>query len=83
MPQGVRSLVNSFKEELKMHGAHGFHGLQRKFRIMDDNGNNRLSLGEFKKGVKELGLQLSDSEIRQIFGHFDVEGQGGCRFFFF
>ena len=40
---------------LVAHGAHGFIGLQRKFRIMDDDGTKQLSMAEFKKGIKELG----------------------------
>lgn len=80
MPHGVKALVDAFKTELKSHGAHGFHGLQRKFRIMDDDGNNRLSLGEFKKGIKELSLIFTDSEIRQMFNYFDYLDQGEIDF---
>ena len=47
---------------------------------MDDDGNNRLSLGEFKKGIKELSLIFTDSEIRQMFNYFDYLDQGEIDF---
>ena len=80
MPYGVKSLVLRMKTELKQHGAKGFHGLQRKFRIMDDDNSGNLNLGEFKKGLKELGLNLVDSEIRAIFDHFDFGNTGSIAF---
>jgi Ca2+-binding EF-hand superfamily protein len=80
MPYGVSSLMTNMKEQLKSHGAHGFHGIQRKFKIMDDNGNGKLSLGEFKKGLKELNLEFTDSELRAMFGHFDFHHVGEITF---
>eukprot|EP01035_Chromulina_nebulosa_P056039 gene56039-76810_t len=35
---GVESIISKFKEAMKSHGANGFIGLQRKFRIIDDDG---------------------------------------------
>ena len=32
--------------QLKSRGAHGIHGLGRKFRIMDDDGSKSLSMAE-------------------------------------
>ncbi len=34
-------------------------GLQRKFRIIDDDGDGWLSIGEFNKALKECGLKFS------------------------
>ena len=76
MPYGISNLVRQMQVQLKDHGAHGFHGLQRKFRIMDDDGNGTLSLGEFKKGVKELALEFTDGELRRLFDHFDSRRTG-------
>ncbi len=71
MPHGVTMLVKKMKTALRSHGARGFHGLQRKFRIMDDNNDGKLSLGEFRKGIEELGLDVTGSDVRLMFNHFD------------
>ena len=80
MPYGILSLMKQMRNELKEHGCHGFHGIQRKFRIMDDDGNGTLSLGEFKKGVKELGMAVTDGELRRVFDHFDKQRTGSIGF---
>lgn len=43
---------------------------------MDEDGNKNLSLEEFKVGLEETGLELSDDEINDIFQKFDVNGDG-------
>eukprot|EP00600_Ochromonadales_sp_CCMP1393_P004170 CAMPEP_0174994586 /NCGR_PEP_ID=MMETSP0004_2-20121128/23709_1 /TAXON_ID=420556 /ORGANISM="Ochromonas sp., Strain CCMP1393" /LENGTH=223 /DNA_ID=CAMNT_0016248821 /DNA_START=12 /DNA_END=679 /DNA_ORIENTATION=- len=77
---GIRMLVDRIKKEMVARGARGFIGLQRKFRIMDDDGSKTLCLSEFKKGMKEMNLGLSDSEIRMLFEHFDADGNGTIDF---
>ena len=76
MSHGVKALVKKLKQALCDHGARGFHGLQRKFRILDDDNNGKLSQGEFKKGINELGLAIAESEIRLLFNHFDFQNYG-------
>jgi hypothetical protein len=61
----LSQLLADLKSQLARRGARGIVGLQRKFRIMDDNGNQALSYGEFKKAIKECGLSVSD-EVRVI-----------------
>ena len=70
---GVRVLIDKFKAELSNRGAHGFIGLQRKFRIMDDDGSKSLSMAEFKKGMKEMNINMTEAELRVLFDHFDVD----------
>jgi Ca2+-binding EF-hand superfamily protein len=55
-------LLNALRAELAKRGTHGMVGLQRKFRIIDDNGDGQLNIGEFKKAMNECGLNLS-SEV--------------------
>ena len=43
---------------------------------MDDDGDGKLTLSEFKKGLRDLSLDFTDGEVRQIFGHFDYEHMG-------
>ena len=77
---GVQVIIARVKTSLKAHGAHGFVGLQRKFRIMDDDNDRGISLSEFKKGMKELKMDLSESELRLLFDYFDFDGSSRIDF---
>jgi len=65
-------LVKKIKAALASRGARGFIGLQRKFRIMDDDDSKSLNLGEFKKGLIESGLEFGDKDMRRLFECFDA-----------
>ena len=45
----VRKLVGIFRERIKGRGARGMVGIQRLFKIMDDDGSRSLSEAEFTK----------------------------------
>jgi Ca2+-binding EF-hand superfamily protein len=77
---GVSQLVDQLREQLKARGARGFVGLQRKFRIMDDDGNGSLNLVEFKKAMKECALNLTDLQVSQLFQYFDRDRSGTIDF---
>ncbi|XP_066138417.1 calcyphosin-like protein [Euwallacea fornicatus] len=57
-------------------GANGILGLGRMFRRMDDDGNKKLNLEEFTHGLREMGLEITDEEIRELFTKFDTDGGG-------
>ena len=63
----LKAILEDLKIQLRQRGAKGFIGLQRKFRIMDDNGDQALSYLEFKKGMKECALNLTD-EVQIVIG---------------
>ena len=78
---GNAMLVKQIKAALASRGARGFIGLQRKFRIMDDDGSKSLDLGEFKKGLKESGFSdIPDQDLRRLFECFDADGNGTVDF---
>jgi Ca2+-binding EF-hand superfamily protein len=54
--------------------------MQRKFRIMDDDGSKALSMTEFKKAMNEMALNLSDKQVRQLFDYFDSDSNGSIDF---
>lgn len=77
---GLQAVIEKLKQMLKSRGAHGIIGLARAFRLMDDDGNRVLSLGEFIKAIRECKLELSDREIRLLFEHFDTDHNGSIDF---
>lgn len=77
---GIKMLVQRIKDAMKKRGAHGFIGVQRLFRIMDDDGNKKLCLSEFKKGIREMNIDIGEPDVRKLFEHFDADGTGGINF---
>lgn len=77
---GIKMIINKIKAEMKKRGSSGFAGMQRRFRIMDDDGSKSLNLAEFKKAMKELKVDLADSDLRMLFEHFDRDSSGSITF---
>ena len=77
---GLQMIINRLKKEMKSRGASGFIGMQRKFRIIDDDDSKSLCLAEFKKALLEMKLDLTNSEIRMLFGYFDSDQNGSIDF---
>ena len=46
----------------------------RIFRRMDSDGNKNLDYEEFVKGVKDIGLELTDDQHKELFLKFDRDG---------
>ena len=74
-PPGVRHLIDKILYTMKSHGSHGFVSLQRKLRLLDDDGSKQLSVGDFKKSLKTLSIPLTDSEVRILFDYFNTTGK--------
>lgn len=43
---------------------------------MDDDGNKKLNLEEFTKGLEETGLEMSEDDINDVFQKFDTDSDG-------
>lgn len=76
IPKGFESVFNKFKKQLVSRGAKGVVGIQREFRIMDEDNSRTLTLGEFKKGCLGFGLKLQDSEVVRLFNGIDRDRNG-------
>jgi calcyphosin len=71
MNPAVAYIVKKLKKQLVAQGGTGYHALQRRFRIMDDDNSRTINYAEFKKGITELGLRdIANSEVRELFSHF-------------
>lgn len=57
-------------------GANGILTLGRLFRNMDDNRSGDLCKDEFRKGIRDIGFQLTEQELESLFATFDKDGSG-------
>jgi len=57
-------------------GARGIIGLQRVFKIMDDDGSHSLSPYEFEKAIKDFKIGISEANIPVVFNAFDTNHDG-------
>ena len=46
------------------------------FRRMDDDGSKALGYEEFKKGVRETGLEMEEEGYMEMFQNFDKDSSG-------
>jgi hypothetical protein len=76
----VADLMERLRANLIGRGAAGIIGIQRKFRIIDDDNSKSLNLGEFTKALRETGLNFSSEEILLLFKYFDVDRNGSIDF---
>ncbi|CAF4082028.1 unnamed protein product [Adineta steineri] len=68
--------LERLRAECLKRGAQGIKGLSLLFRIMDDNGDRKLNMEEFQKGVQEYGLNFSKADINELFRQFDTDKNG-------
>lgn len=69
-------LVKMFRDKLKSRGCRGTLGMQRIFKILDDNGNGVLEIQEFWKALCDFRIQVSPEECRHLFDLFDTDDNG-------
>jgi Ca2+-binding EF-hand superfamily protein len=60
----THQVIENFRNTiLHRGGSGGIHSLGRIFRIMDDDGNHKLSPSELKTGLADYGLKMDDNGI--------------------
>lgn len=55
----------------------GLNGLQRCLKLIDSNGDKRLSKDELKLGLRKFGVDVNFHELDYLFTHFDAD-RSGC-----
>lgn len=69
-----------FRDRLKSRGARGIIGLQRTFKIMDDDSSRSLSLYEFTKACRDYKIGIADEHMHTLFKAFDRNLDGVINF---
>lgn len=68
--------MGQFRDRLKLRGARGIVGLQRTFKIMDDDQSHTLSLPEFTKACRDFKIGIQDEYLQTLFDSFDSNRDG-------
>lgn len=74
--QELERAMQLFRDKVKSRGARGIVGLQRIFKIMDDDRSRSLSRNEFQKACRDFKVGIADEFIDQVFDAFDVNRDG-------
>jgi hypothetical protein len=69
-------MMELFRDKLKARGARGMIGLQRIFKIMDDDGSLSLSMPEFVKAIRDFRMGISEQSVPALFDAFDTNHDG-------
>lgn len=59
--------VKLFREKLKSRGARGILGLQRLFKIMDDDYSKNISVYEFTKACNDFRVGIPEEQVKAVF----------------
>ena len=74
---GPGNIVEKIKEKIIARGGvNGIKGFARLLAIMDDSGDKKLSKEEMMYGLRDYGLNVSKTELEQLFLMFDRDGNG-------
>ena len=73
---GPDALIKLFRDKIKARGARGIVGIQRLFKIMDDDGSKTLSEQEFSKACRDFKTGISEENIPTLFAAFDTNRDG-------
>jgi len=68
--------IEKLRLQCLSRGSSGIKGLGRTFRIMDDDGSKSIDFKEFKKGLRDYGVDIDPGEVQEMFAAFDKDGSG-------
>lgn len=61
---------------MRSRGVRGIFGMQRIFKILDDDNSGYLDKMEFNKSIKDYRVGISPDETIRLFNLFDINGDG-------
>lgn len=72
----MNQLVKVFQTKLANRGARGIIGLQRTFKIIDDDNSKTLSFPEFQKACRDFKTDFTTEDCQLLFKAFDRDHNG-------
>ena len=70
-------IVDALREKILNNPNYaGITSIAKKFKIMDDDRSGSLNFNEFRKGIRECRLDLTEPQIRHLFVTFDKDDSG-------
>jgi len=76
----IEDLIKEIKAKLVERSSNGIRGIARIFKSMDDRGDKKLDVDDFRWGLIDFGVQISKVEAKQVLDHFDRDGDGFVNF---
>jgi Ca2+-binding EF-hand superfamily protein len=76
----VNTLVEAFRKKIVQRGARGIVGLQRIFKIMDDDGSKSLNRMEFDKACRDFKVDITTQDLGVLFQAFDLNRDGTVQY---
>ena len=68
--------MDVFRKKILQRGAKGIIGLQRIFKIMDDDNSKSLCRAEFEKACRDFKIEIPADDIGTVFNAFDINRDG-------
>ena len=78
--KSAEGLLANLRQKLAARGARGFIGMQRQFKIMDDNNSKSLDAGEFSKAMRDFRIEISPDDVKTLFAYMDADRSGEIQY---
>jgi Ca2+-binding EF-hand superfamily protein len=76
----IDDMIREIKQKLNERGSFGIRGLARIFKIMDDKGDKKLDVDDFRWGLIDYGISISKEDAGIILDRFDRNKDGSVDF---
>ena len=74
---GTELIIEKVRQKIiERGGSGGISSVARLMIIMDDDGSRQLSRSELKCGLRDYGIDLTPTELEQVFLYFDRDRSG-------
>ena len=74
---GTELIIEKVRQKIiERGGSGGIASVARLMKIMDDDGSRQLSRSELKCGLRDYGIDLTPTELEQVFLYFDRDRSG-------
>jgi len=72
----ISTFIKEIKYKIFERSGFGIRALKRIFKGMDEKGDGRLDVDDFRWGFIDFGIQMSKEESQDVLKAFDKDGNG-------